>query len=230
MIDSKPLHLYEEIMLLAVRNKEGTVATGYLEYAIAGAVLAELLLDRRISVENTRKQLVDLQNMKSTGDPILDECMERIKVSKRRASLHTWVSRLASIKSLRHKVARQLCRRRILRADEDKVLLLFTRKIYPEINPVPEKKIVDRLRSAIFTDNDRLNPRTVVLVSLANGADLLSQAFGRKDVRNRKKRIEQIVNGEMTGKATKEVIEACETAVMIAAIMPTIIASTCTSN
>ena len=227
MTHTKPLFLYEEIMLLALDNEKGTVATSYLEYAVAGAVLAELLLDSRITVGATRKRLVDLHNTRPTGDPIIDECMKIMKAGKMRASLQTWVSRLAGITKFRHKAARQLCYRGILRADEDKVLYIFTRKIYPEINPVPEKKIVERLRAAIFTDSDQLDPRTVVLISLANGADLLKETFGRKEVRSRKKRIEQIVNGELTGKATKEVIAACEMAVMVAAIMPAIIASAC---
>jgi len=226
MTDLKPLFLYEEIMLLALRDEEGTVATGYSEYVVAGAILAELLLDRRISVEDTRKRLVAVQNGKPTGDPIIDECLERIAAAKRRGSLQTWVSRLAGAKDLRHKVARRLCDRGILRADEDKVLLIFKRRVYPAIDPLPEKKIVERLRRAIFTDCDQLDPRTVVLISLANGGDLLNQTFGRKDVKARKNRIERIVNGELTGKATKEVIAACQAAVMVAAIMPAMMAAT----
>ena len=106
------------------------------------------------------------------------------------------------------------------------MLLVFSRTIYPEINPVPEKRILDRLRKAIFTDTGQLDPRTVVLISLANGARLLAENFGRKEIRRRKQRIEQIVTGELTGKATKEVIAACEAAVMVAIIMPAIISTT----
>ncbi len=220
MDKGKPLFMYEEIMLLTLRDEEGTIATGYSEYLIAGAILAELLFDRHISVGDTWKQLVDVQSKKPTGDPIIDECLKRIAAGKRRGSLETWVSRLAGTKNLRHKVARQLCDRGILRADEDKVLLIFTKRVYPEIDPLPEKRIIDQLKTAIFTDRNPLDPRTVVLISLANGGDLLNQIFGRKDVKARKKRVEQIVNGELAGKATKEMIAACETAMMVTAIMP----------
>lgn len=222
----KPLFLYEEVMLLALRDEKGTIATGFAEQVVAGAILAELLLDNRISVEDTRKQLVDIINQGQVGDPVIDECLEKMATAKRRASLQAWVQKLAAVKDLRHKVARQLCDRGILRADEDKVLLLFKRRIYPEIDPVPEKKIIKRLRTAIFTDHHRLDPRTVVLVSLASGSDLLRQTFGRKELKPRKKRIEQITNGDMTGKATKEVIAACEAALVIAAIMPAMISTT----
>lgn len=212
-------------MLLALRNDKGTVAAGFVEYAVAGAVLAELLLDGRISVGDTKKKLVDLKTADPVGDPVIDECLERMGAAKRRASLNTWVSRLAGIKGLRHKVAQQLCDRGILRAEEGSVLFIFTRKTYPELNPEPEMKIVERLRSAIFCEGDRLDPRTVVLISLAHSNNLLSENLGRKEIRSQKKRIERIVNGELIGKATKEVIEACQAAVMVAVIVPTIMAS-----
>lgn len=226
MARGKPLFLYEEIMLLALRDEQGTIATGFPEQVVAGAILAELLLEGRIAVEDTRKKLVNILDAKPTGDPIIDECLEKMSTAKRRASLQTWVSRLASTKDLRHKAARQLCARRILRADEDKVLFVFKRRIYPEIDPMPEKKIIDRLRDAIYNDHAKLDPRTVVLISLANGSDMLRPTFGRKEIKSRKKRIEQIENGELTGKATKEVIAACQTALIVAAIMPAMISTT----
>lgn len=226
MNNEKALFLYEEIMLLALRDEKGTVATGFPEQVVAGAVLAELLLGNRIEVEDTRRQLVDVIDQGPVGDPVIDECLEKMVAAKRRASLKAWVQKLAHIKGLRHKVARQLCDRGILRADEDKVLLLFKRRIYPEIDSKPEREIIRRLRKAIFTDQRHLDPRTVVLVSLANGADLLRQAFGRKELKPRKKRIEQIANGDMTGKATKEVIAACQAAVMVAVIIPAVTSTT----
>jgi golgi phosphoprotein 3 len=226
MAAPKSLFLYEEIMLLALRNEKGTLVTGFVEYAVAGAVLAEWLLDGRITIEDARRHLVDVRNARPLGDPVLDECLERMLSAGRRGSLQTWVSRLAGIKDLRHKVARQLCERRILRAEEDKVLLLFTRRVYPEINPVPEKQIVERLRRAIFTDVDPVDPRTVVLVSLAHGAGLLNEAFGGRNVRGRRKRIDQMVKGELAGRATREVIVACQTAVMVATMVPALVAST----
>lgn len=225
MTDPKSLFLYEEIMLLALRDKQGTVTTDYLEYAIAGAVLAELLLDRRITISDARKQLVDVQDSNLTGDPIIDECLDKMRAAKRRASLQTWVSRLASIKDLRHRVGQQLCNRGILRADKEKVLHIFTRRTYPEINPVPEEKIIERLRAAVLGDDEQVEPRTAVLVSLANGANLLSENLGRKEVKNRRKRIKQIVNGEMTGKATQEAIAASQAALMVTVIFPAVIAT-----
>ena len=153
-----------------------------------------------------------------------------IRLAKKPASLKDWVSRVSSVKRLRHKVAQQLCNRGVLQAVDDTVLFVFPRRRYPQIDPAPENEILQQLRDAIFRDEDSLHPRTVILISLANGAGLLDKLFGRKEIRDRKKRIEQIVDGEITGTATKEVIEACQAAAMMAAIMPALVDTTNTGN
>ena len=218
------LFLHEEIMLLALRDEEGTIASGTMyQYAIGAAILAELLLNQRIALDETnKKKLVNLINSTSLGEPLIDQCLEKIGNAKRRASLQTWVTRFAGVKNLKHRVAQQLCDRGILRADEDKILLLFTRKIYPEINPEPERRLIERLRKAIFTDSRDIDARTVVLVSLAKGTGLLKVTFDKKELKGRKARIKEISNGEITGKAAKEAIEAMQAAVMVCCIMPAI--------
>jgi Golgi phosphoprotein 3 len=230
MLDKPSLYLYEEIMLLALRDKEGTIAAGTMyPYAIGGAIIAELVLHDRISVrESKRKQLVEATSAKPIGDPLLDECLSKIRSAKRRASIQTWIQRFAGIRKLHHRVATQLCRRGILRADEGSFLLIFTRKIYPEMDPRPERDLTERLRKAIFTDTGDLDARTVVLVSLANSAGFLRVAFDKKKLKERKARIERVVNGEVTGRATHEVIQAVQTAIMVAALMPAIVATSVT--
>jgi golgi phosphoprotein 3 len=215
MTNPKPLFLYEEIMLLALSNDKGTILTSYPEYNISGAILAELLLEHRISIDRTQKQLVTISNPELIGDPIIDECLEKMVAEKSHVSLQTWTSRFAGIKDLNKKVARQLCNRGILRADEDKVMFFFKRNVYPEVNPAPEQEIIDRVRTAIFTDEEHIDPRTVVLISLANSTNMLNEIFECKEVANRKQRIEQIVNGEITGKATEEIIAACQIATIV---------------
>ena len=222
------LFLHEEILLLALRDEEGTIASGTMyQYAIGAAVLAELLLTKRIEVEQSgKRKLANLISSSPLGEPLIDECLEKVNSAKRRAVLQTWVSRFASVKNLKHRVAQQLCRRGILRADEDKILLLFTRKIYPEINPGPERELIRRLEHAIFTETRDVDPRTVVLLSLANSTGLLKVVFDKKKLKGRKVRIKQIVNGEITGKAATEAIQSMQAAVMVACIMPAIMAST----
>lgn len=220
------LHLHEEILLLALRDEKGTVIQGPMyQHAMAGAILAELLLAKRIEVEEGRKKLVNVLSDKPMGEPVIDESLEKMATARRRATLQTWVSRLTSIKRFKHRVAEGLCRRKILKADEGTVLLIFRRKLYPEVNPQPERKLIERMRKAIFTATRDVDPRTVVLISLAKSADLLKIPFDKKKLRQRKERIARLTSGEIMGKATREAVQATQAAVTVACIMPAITAA-----
>ena len=56
------MKLYEEVILLALRDDEGTTASGaWYQQAVAGAILSELLLDGHLSVKSAgRKSFVEL--------------------------------------------------------------------------------------------------------------------------------------------------------------------------
>jgi hypothetical protein len=228
MPQKNALYLHEEVMLLALKDKEGIIASGtHFSMAMGGAFLAELLLSNRITVETQKKKkFAQITDTTPFGETLLDECLGKIVNAKRRQQLQTWVQRFSGLKNLKNRTAQQLIQRGILRADEDKVLLIFTRKIYPEVNPIPEKELLKRLHNAIFTDAEDIDPRTVVLLSIANSAELLKLIFDKKELKQRKKRIEQVINGEMTGKATKEAIEAMQAAIVVACIIPAVVVAT----
>ncbi len=228
MTDRDELFLHEKIMLLALRDEEGTVESGTMyNYGLGGAILAELLLGERIRVVTPKKTpLVELVRFNRFGDPVIDECLEKIRDAKKRASLQTWVSRFVGIKNLRHRIAEGLAKRGILRVDTGKVLGIFSRKIYPEVDPGPEKRIIGQLRRAIFQGASDIDPRTVTLISLAYHTGLLRNVFGKKEVKAAKARLEKIMNGDLTGKAAKEAIEAMQAVVLVACILPAIMVST----
>jgi len=228
MRKEESLHLYEEVMLLALKDEKGTVFAGTMyNYAIGGAILAELLMEKRIDVEAVKKRkYVRILNPAPLGDPLLDECLAKIAGAKRRAKIQDWVTKLANMKRLKHRGAENLAKRGILRVDEDKVLGIFARTIYPEVDPKPERAMIERLRRAIFSEAGDVGSRTVVLLSLASGADLLKLVFDKKEIKGRKARIAQIVNSELTGKATKEAIEAVQAAIVMACVIPAVMVST----
>jgi golgi phosphoprotein 3 len=226
------LYLHEELMLMVLRDREGTMASSStFSYAAGGAVLAELMLQKRIEVElDKKKKFARVCDPRPVGDPLLDACLARLATAKRRAQLATWVSRFAGTRKLKHLVAGQLVRRGILRVDQDKVLGIFRRTIYPELDPRPERLLNARLERAILGADQDVDTRTAVLISLAASADLLQLVIDKKQLKRRRERIALISNGDLTGQATREAIEAMQAAVMIACIMPAIMVSTTTSH
>jgi len=221
MSNPEPLLLHEEILLLALRDTEGTFAAGgWHRYALGGAILAELLLAGRIR-ENPagRKKLVEALSPKPLGEPLLDEGLERIRAARRPASLATWVERFAGWKELPHRIAARLCERGILRGDERRILLLFHQRIYPEVKPEPERRLIDRLNRALFGPGTNLEPRTLALVSLAYRAGLLRHTFDKRALRRQRTRIEALIEGEPAGRAVKEAVRNAQAAAAACAVV-----------
>jgi len=78
------LPLQEEILLLALRDREGTFAPcSHLPYALAGAMLAELLLAGRIRVDEAdRKRRVQVMDPKPLGEPVGKAVAEAVQAAE----------------------------------------------------------------------------------------------------------------------------------------------------
>jgi hypothetical protein len=228
MESQKPLFLHEEIMLLALRNRKNTPEPMVrCSYALGAAVLAELMLQKRITVEEPyNKRFVNPRSARLMGDPIINECLKRITAAKRRASLQTWISRFSGVKNLKHRVAMQLVRRGILRVGKEKVLSILKGQVHPELDPLPERGLIQQLRSAIFTPAQDLDPRTAILIALAFNTGLLKVPFSKRKLRARQARIDRIIRGELIGEAAQAASEAAQAAVMVACIMPAVLTVT----
>lgn len=219
------LQLHEEVLLLALKDKKGIIHTGLnYQFILAGAMLAELFIQGRIEIEKAgKKNFIRLVNSKLTSDTVINDCIAKLKKAKKRQQAPAWISRFSGVKDLKNRVAKQLCRKGILKLEEDKVLLIFNRKLYPEINHKPEKELIDRLSKAIFTDTNELDTRTVLLVAIGSKSNLLKTVFDNKELKQRKKRIEQICNGDVIGKATGDAIQAMQAAIVAACIVPVVV-------
>lgn len=228
MSPERTLLLHHEVMLLSLKDRKGTIESGaYYHMAIGAAILAELMLLGRLEVqEEGKKKFARVVDSRSLDDPLLDECLQRVAASKKRQQLPTWVSRFAHLRNLKHRVAQDLCRAGVLKADEDKVLWVFRRKIYPEVDPKPEREIIHRMDRAIFGAGT-VDGRTTALVAIAHGANLLKNAFEKKRLKERKHRIQDIAEGNAAGKAAKDAVQAAQAAAALtAAVAAATVAST----
>jgi golgi phosphoprotein 3 len=214
-------------MLLAFRDREGTTVGGTMyPYAVGGAIVAELIVAQRVKVEEDgKRRFLSVVDPTPLQDPLIDEWLGSMAATAKPKEVSTWVSEIAGTKDLKHRIAKQLCRRGILRTDEDKVLWIFTRKIYPELDPRPERDLVDRLGGAIFGDGD-VEARTAILVAIAHQGGLLSAVLHKKRLQERKERIESIAEGSVAAGATADAIEALQVALMVTAIVPAIVTTT----
>lgn len=225
------LTLYEEILLLALDEEKGTAAIGGMHRnAMAGAILAELLLQGAVTVGQDKKKLVDAAPEATVDDPVLADCLKLVQDAKRRRRARDWVIKFAQDRHLHERTARGLVQKGVLREDKDKVLGIFPRVIFPEKDPGPEQDLRKRLHHAVFTSSPNVDERTVVVAVLAHATGLLNQVFDKKQLKDRKQRLQKLAEGRVAGQATREAIEAMQAAVLAATIAATAAASSAATH
>ncbi len=224
------LWLQEELLLIALHDEKGTLhnQASMLPYPLGAALLTELLLAERIALSADKRPFVEITSDAPLNHQLIDECLVRIAESRKRARVDAWVNRFAGVKNLRHRVAVDLCRLGVLTEDEDRVLWLFKRRLYPQRDERVEQALIARLERAIFEDGE-LDSRTALLISLADSADLLKIPFNRKRLKGRKQRIKAINAGEPLGAASRAAIEAVHAAI-VASTAATMIATTAATS
>lgn len=203
MKTDRPLHLYQQLLLLTLDSRRGTPVLAYAQLAVAGAILADWLLAGRISVDDSRRHLVSLDDPRETGDPVFDECLRLLKAANRPIPLRTAIARISRLPRLYQTAADALCERGILRSDRELVLGLFPRQVYRELDPMPKKALVERMRAVIFSATPRTDASMAMLIALAQGANLLWRIFGRQEIRRRKARINEVI-ASSTGHDTQQ--------------------------
>lgn len=214
------LRLYEEILLLALDEDKGIANLGgWHTNAMGGAAFAELVLMGRLQVGDDKHHYVTLKDPSPTGDPILDECLFRVRDDAKRRGAQHWASSFAGLKELQKRAARQLVDKGILVEDQDKVLGLFKRTIFPERDGGPELALRDRLHEAVFTDTADVTPETLIIVALTDASHMLDKLFDKKELKARKERVKELTQGQIAGQATREAVQAIQTAVLITTII-----------
>jgi hypothetical protein len=223
------LLLHHELLLLALADESGTVAFGdMLTIGLGGALFTELLLAERIGVVRDtggfKRSWVEVRDRTPLGDALLDEALVTLASSKRRVQTSTAVSRLGNRRRLRHDVALALCARGILREDEQRILALFRRKVYPTVNPRPEQALVRRIRD-VLDGGKTPDARTAALIGLAGLTNTLRAIYDRNTLRALKPRLKALAEQHAGSRAAKEAVAAAHAAVMAATVAATVAAT-----
>ena len=216
---SNELKIFEELLLLALRDEKGTVRTGtWPDLAVGGGILSELALDGLIDLEKRRRSdRVVLRGKEAPEHPLLARAIEEISRARRPASAKSWVLRFAKMKNLRNDAARRLVDRGILGEEEHRILLVFNQTRYPERDGTAEEEVVERVQRAVLSERT-VDVRTASLVGVAHATNLLAPLFERRQLRDSKKRIESIMESTPGAAAANEAVKAVQAAIIAATV------------
>ncbi len=218
MPSAPELRLHQELLLMALDDEKGTIRASNYKFALSAGLLGELLLEDRVILEQGSKPSKDRiipANPKLLSDQLLDECLRKVHGSKKPRSPKNWIAKLSQTSGLRKRVATGLVRRGVLRERNTRILFLIPWTVYPELDPSPKRRLVERIRAAVLGDEE-LDDRTAIAVAVAASTGVLKPVLGKQVLKDRKDRIEQITESQVIAAAVKAAADEAAAAAAVA--------------
>jgi hypothetical protein len=185
-IGGEVLTLCEGLFLLAINDEKSAItpsARELLRYGLAGRNLAELALQGRITIEDSRVVSTD---QIPTGDIELDETMSAIAAEDKPRKMSHWINTLGSI-HLMKKYAGRLAEKGVIRLEEKRFLWVIPTEIYPEQDASAKYWVKHELRAMVLAGG-KPEPQRVVLLNLMNACRLLNLVFTKDERKAAEKR------------------------------------------
>lgn len=218
------LSLAEEYLLLALDDASGRplLSAQHLQFALAGASVAELTLSGALNVsdgaDGGRKGRFHVTGRATPSDPLQREILDLMHERRPKDAIRK-IGQGSFAKRLRETLQKGLAARGVLREEQIKILGLFPSTAWPAHDPAPEAGVRERVLLALTgSEPGSLQPGgpTAALISLLLATDLIRKVFPDQDHGALKRRAKEIAASEWAGAAVKRAIDEVN-AVMVAA-------------
>ena len=206
----------EDLLLLLLDDEKGTLTTSSAQPALGGALLVELALTGAVEIGTKASPWHTAKVRAVEGsappDPVLREAYE--VVAQRPRTAQDLVDRLG--KGVKERLADRLVERGVLRREDGRVLGLFPRTRWPEVDSTHEEQ-VRRALTAVLVQGAEPDERTGALVALLSALDKAHRVVDRDGLSSRevRRRAKEIAQGDWAAKAVRDAI-AASTAVIAA--------------
>lgn len=205
----------EDLLLLLTDDRTGktSVAAQRLAFALAGAVLVDLVMLGRLEItQSGSRARVAVTDGPPVGDPLLDGALERIAGKRQPVAAQAVVTTLA--RDLADALRARLVARGILREEHGRVLGIFPTHAWPAADSTHE----DALRRALWdviVVGRAPSDREVCLVALLQAVDQVPKQFTVEGMsaRQLRSRAAAMSEGNVGGDAVRRAVQATEAAV-----------------
>jgi len=197
-----PLTMPEEILLLMLDDESGRLqerAAPSGDYALAGAVIAELALAGRIDTDTQRLYVTDGT---PTGDALQDAALAKIIAAGTEShDSRYWIEAIAAeAEPMRDALFDRLVARGILNRVEGRFLWVFPERRYPVIDDREEREVKARIMGVLFRD-EIPDPRDSLLIGLCRAAGLFALLLSSQELDRVQSRIDQVADLEELNRA-----------------------------
>jgi len=200
----------EEVLLLLLDDNDGvflSVGKRTLELALTGSVMMELAFADRIDTD-ARRGPVTVIDRAPTGNPSLDQTLERIAQDGETRDVREWIETLSeeSTATIQEQTLARLVERGILRRERSNLLQesiqhlwIFRSPRYFVVDSAAKHAVQRRLTEVLFSD-DVPHPRDVALVCLIAACNLLRFLFMAEDLERTVSRLDQLRKMDRIGR------------------------------
>lgn len=216
--------LIAEELFLLLRRDDGKPENAWAQrgYGFAAALVTDLVVAERVTLSDDKDPRMTVLVPGPAGHPALDAAMARLEQrdGKKLSSLVTdgKVDR-------EDELAAALAAAGVIRVEEKRALGLVPER-YPVVDPEPERRVRERLRTVLV--GGTASPADAALLAILQGLDIAPQVLadergdlGKKDLR---RRIEEVSADVAAGDAVGRAVAAMNTAMMTAVIVPIVVA------
>jgi hypothetical protein len=219
--------LISESLFLLLRRDDGKAESAFAQngYGLAAAVVTDLVIAERITLSDDKDPRLEVLTAGPVGHPALDAAMARLveKDGKKLSSIVT-----DGKVAVEAQFAEALAAAGVIGIEEKKALGLVPAK-YPVLDPEPERRTRERLRTVLAGGTPL--PEDSTLLAILQGLGMAEKVLadekgtlGKKDLKARIEEVSaEVAAGDAVADAVAHAVQAMNTAIMTAVIVPAVI-------
>lgn len=203
------LAIPERLFVLTI-DERGTIPAPVrrvLHYGLAGAVLAELALARKIGLQDGRLARVDAT---PTGDAWIDGAMAAIAAGQKPRRLTRWIAALGH-PGIVEEIGERLAKRDVIRAEGKRYLWGMPPEGGSQVEAPGGCSGRRQLRDIVLAD-EKAEARDITLLSLLKACRLSRLLFAREEREYADRQLAALVHGEVFGEAVAGLLAEVDTA------------------
>ena len=212
--------LAEEFLIIVVDNETGKIKenmTPHLQIGLIGAILLDLTLIGRITIEQNNILIVDENPLE---DKILNEAFLLILDEKESLPILYWIRRLRfHFSNLIGVLMDRLVEKNILHKKEKKKFWFFTTKLYFLVDPKIKEVIRQKIHQIVII-NEESDYHTLAKLSLIYATNCTTEIFTEEELETYMQDIRNLVASDEIGQSVSLAINN-----IIDALMRTLIIS-----
>ena len=208
------LRLSEELVVLALNEKRGTIAPfkrEYIKYGVAAALLQELIILQKLQLD---EDMITVIEGNPFGDKLLDPALEILEQSVKKKKVQHWVSRIGGkYGKLKKILLDDLIDKDVLRpkdepGDREGGPGLLRRQRFKTWYDMPLQQLRKRLHD-ILVYGEKPDPGSLRLIGLLHACKLTRRVFTDKEDQEKvMQRIDALTEGDVFKKAIRSVVNS----------------------